>query len=87
MFVELARFPKSRREPSPLVGEGRVGGPRARLKWAATNEPWTAPYPAISSTAAISRSTSCGRDRRWSPSLISVSTTSSPASFETSSVA
>jgi len=30
VFLEIARFPISRREPSPLVGEGRVGGPRAR---------------------------------------------------------
>ena len=31
-----------------------------------------------SSTAAISRARSCGRDSRWSPSLIRVKTTSSP---------
>jgi len=28
VFLMIARFPKSRREPSPLVGEGRVGGRR-----------------------------------------------------------
>ena len=38
-------------------------------------------------TAAISRSRSSGRDRRWSPSLISVSTTSSLEKCETRSSA
>ena len=41
--------------------------------------------PQNSFTAAISRSISSGRDSRWSPSLIKVSTTSSRAKRDTSS--